>query len=188
MLNIFLFGTLIGIFSYDYLDNYMYVGIKGVEYYKEAHLGTLNKIIHTTCMPFTIYGILYCIMSLLCLNKKYINSFSHLLYFIYGGHYFKISILGTLCYYIKYYPVIYYFNYNYNYNRIILDTIKKKNIIKLPVRFYLFKKGFYIMFVGLYIQEIVGHFLGGDIASRPEGVANAILYAMYFSSTELILN
>ena len=36
-------------------------------------------------------------------------------------------------------------------------------------------------FLALGIQEGVGHYIGGDIASRPEGVLNAIVYAMYFS-------
>ena len=186
MLNIFLVGTLLGVLSYDYLDNYMIIGIKGVEYYAEAHITPLNILVHTICMPYTIYGILYCTSTILFLNKKQIYYFSHLLYFIYGGHYLKINLFGTLCYYIMYYPVVYYFNYNYNYQKVILDTIKKKNIISLPVCFYLFKNGFYIMFMGLFIQEIVGHYLDGDIASRPDGVANAILYSMYFSSTELL--
>jgi hypothetical protein len=186
MFTICLIGTLIGFLSYDYLDNYMITGIKGVEYYSEAHLTYLNIFVHTVCMPYTIYGMLYCLSSIIFLNETYAKQFSHLLYFIYGGHYYKINLVGSLCYYIMYYPVIYLFNCNYKYELIILDTLKKKKIISLPSFFYLFKKGLIISCISLTIQECIGHYIGGDIASRPDGVANAILYSMYFSSTKII--
>jgi len=34
----------------------------------------------------------------------------------------------------------------------------------------------------LVIQEVVGHKMGGDPPSRIEGIPNAILYAIYFST------
>ena len=48
--------------------------------------------------------------------------------------------------------------------------------------------GLMISGVGLGLQEVIGHWWGGDIASRPEGVPNAILYAMYFCATHFIKN
>jgi hypothetical protein len=49
------------------------------------------------------------------------------------------------------------------------------------LRWWLFKKGFITSFLALGFQEGIGHYIGGDIPSRPEGVLNAIVYAMYFS-------
>lgn len=185
MLTIFLFGTLLGVLSNDVLSKYIITGEKGIQYYAQAHLSDLNIYVHILCMPFTIYGILFCISSFFYLNEIYSKKISYLLYFIYGGHYFKINIYGAISFYIMYYPVIYYFNYYYKYDLIILDTLKKKNIIFFPSVFYLFKKGFIISFISLLTQEIIGHYMGGDIDTRPNGVLNTILYAMYFSSSKL---
>jgi hypothetical protein len=42
-------------------------------------------------------------------------------------------------------------------------------------------KGISITIASLCIQEFIGHYCSSDIASREEGVINAILYANYFA-------
>ena len=37
-----------------------------------------------------------------------------------------------------------------------------------------------IAFTSLFIQEYIGHYLGGDIPSRIEAIPNAIVYANFF--------
>ena len=164
-------GTSIGLLSYDILSNVFLIGDKGVKYYGEAHLSLLNKWIHTICMPFTVYGILYWFIGLITTNKKYTNQLTWFLYLLFGGHYLRISFMGALRYYILYYPVAKIFIKHNNQD--LYNKYTKKNLIK---------KGFIISILSLTIQEYVGHTLGGDIQSRPEGVLNAILYACYFSA------
>ena len=51
---------------------------------------------------------------------------------------------------------------------------------------YCFIYGFGISFISLSIQEIFGHYIGGDAPSRLEGIPNAILYANYYSVSHLL--
>ena len=177
---IFNIATLIGMFSYDVLSNYVLTGINGVNYYAEAHLSIWNSWIHTFCMPFTVYGMLYWIVSLFTLNNNIRKYFIWFLYFLYGGHYLRISFYGALFYYLMYYNVVIYSIKNI-YNDHLL-YIHKYNYNNLYIKLLLIIKGLKISFISLLIQEIIGHTIGNDIQSRPEGVINAILYAMYYSS------
>ena len=52
--------------------------------------------------------------------------------------------------------------------------------------YYTLINGLVISYYALFIQEIIGHYLGGDEPSRIEGVINAVLYAPYFGSKELV--
>ena len=185
MLNIFLFGTLLGVLSHDYLHNYTLTGIKGIEYYSDKHTTFLNINIHILCMPYIVYSFLYLISSLLFLNKYSSEKLSYLLYSIYGGHYIKINIINTIPYYILYYFVLYCFNYNYSNDLTMLSNLKKQNKINLPVNFYIFKKGFIYFSFFVLFQEVVGHILGNENPYNEENILNSFLYSMYFSSIKL---
>jgi hypothetical protein len=162
--------TIAGMKSYDVLKDIGFlVGEKGVEYYAEAHLSKWNAWIHTTCMPFTIYGMLFWISALLRLKRRNAKKFNWFLYLLYGGHYLRVNAKVSLVYYLMYYYVVVVANRRYRGSRLGL-----------------FKKGMGITTLFLLIQEVFGHWIGGDIASRPEGVANAIIYAIYFSAGHFV--
>jgi hypothetical protein len=175
-------GGAVGVLSYDFLKKFMIVGTAGVKYYGEAHLSPWNAWIHTLCMPFTIYGMLYWIPALFNLQANNAKKVMTILYHIYGGHYIKVNKVGALMYYIWYYNVLQQAKKNYTLDRRRLD---KKDDKTNSTRNYLLKKGLCFSGYGLIYQEVFGHMIGGDIASRPEGILNAIVYAMYFSANHM---
>lgn len=145
--------------------NDILLGIDAVNYYGEVHTSYLNSMVHTIFMPFTVYGILLWIPKVFNLNIRNAVNFQKLAYVTYMTHYiildYKIGLLTTLYYYLP----LYYANQKYliDYNKYV------------PI------KGFCISFISLTIQEIFGHWLGGDDPSRVEAIPNAILYSMYYS-------
>lgn len=175
-------GGALGVLSYDFLKNFMVVGVAGVNYYGEAHLSPWNAWIHTMCMPFTVYGMLYWIPALFNLQAKNAKKIMTILYHVYGGHYIKVDKWGALMYYLWYYNVLQQAKKNYTLD---IRRLDKQNETTLNTRKYLLKKGFCYSGYGLIFQEVVGHMIGGDIASRPEAVLNAIVYAMYFSANHM---
>lgn len=162
-------SSILGYYSYDLLKPYIHVGQTGVDYYAEAHLSPWNARIHTMGMPFTIFGILQWVPTLLGLNYNQSKMLAYNLYTLYAGHYFRIDKRVFLMYLIFYYLPLKYAINEYK----IHDPSS--------LRWWLFKKGFITSFLALGFQEGIGHYIGGDIPSRPEGVLNAIVYAMYFS-------
>ena len=190
-------GFALGSVSKDVLSKFMYVGQKGVSYYGEAHLSPWNAWIHTLVMPFSIYGMLLWIPALLRLNPKNARKLIWFLYYLWGGHYYEINKLGALMYFCMYWYTVNQATKNYwiEYNRICDDDDKKNdcdkdialvNKINTKANWYLFKKGILYSTAGLVFQEGFGHWIGGDIPSRPEAVLNAIVYAMYFSSAHML--
>lgn len=175
-----LFGFLTGIYSHNILSNYMLIGIEGVKYYKEAHLSVWNTTIHALIMPYTIYGMLIWIPGLLRLNSINSRKLNYYLYFLWGGHYFIISKIGGLIYFLNYF-------YSVKYANTYIITFYEKNKLKKNVHNLLVIKGLLISFGGLLFQEIIGHYIGKDINSRLEGIPNAIIYAMYFSSNNFLI-
>ena len=165
----YIFSTLLGYYSYDLLKPYIQVGDVGVDYYAEAHLSAWNARIHTMGMPFTIFGILQWIPTLLGLNYNQSKMLAYNLYTLYAGHYFRLDKRILLMYLLFYYVPLKY----------AINEYRKHDPSTL--RWWLFKKGFITSFIALGLQEGIGHYVGGDIPSRPEGVLNAIIYAMYFS-------
>ena len=161
------------LFGY-YFHNYqeileMYSLDKAVNYYGEIHKSPLNKIIHGLFMPLTVYGILLWLPALLNLNILDASILRVWAYYFYLGLYLKINIFYALLYSIIYYIPLKYANIDY-----------KKN-------YYTLMNGLVISFYSLFIQECVGHYLGGDDASRMEGIINAVLYAPYFGIKGLVL-
>ena len=184
-------STLLGIISHNYIRNYMITGIDGVDYYGEAHLTRWNAWMHTIGMPFTIYGMVLWIPSLLRLNPNLASRLMMAMYFFYGGHYLRINIFMTAIYFLMYYlPLVWgikYYSNTYNHNIVgnkkknddvnTLTLVKRRNktLNSLLIR------GLGISTTALLFQEIAGHYYGGDIPSRWEAIPNAILYAKYFS-------
>ena len=60
-------------------------------------------------------------------------------------------------------------------------TMNSKSILKTTLY------GLGVATLALTIQEVFGHWIGGDNLSRFEGVPNAILYAMYYSVHHLFV-
>ena len=184
-------STLLGIISHNYIRNYMLTGIDGVNYYGEAHLTRWNAWMHTIGMPFTIYGMVLWIPSLLRLNPKLASRLMMAMYFFYGGHYLRINIFMAAIYFFIYYlPLVWgikYYSNTYNHN--IVDNKKKNDDVSSSTLVKrrnktlnsLLVRGLGISTTALLFQEIAGHYYGGDIPSRWEAIPNAILYAKYFS-------
>ena len=187
-------GFALGSVSKDVLSKFMYVGQQGVSYYGEAHLSPWNAWIHTMMMPFSIYGILLWIPALLRLEPKNARKLIWFLYYLWGGHYYDMNKLGALMYFCMYWYTVnkVVVNYRLDYEK-IADGDKKKNdcdnetvLVNTKATWYLFKKGILYSSAGLLFQEGFGHWIGGDIPSRPEAVLNAIIYAMYFSVAHIL--
>jgi len=148
---------------------------KGVDYYGEVHSTFHNAMVHTIFMPFTIYGILLWLPNTLIYlsGKKYSeydvrfvgSDIQRYLYIAYMTHYLTINIgIGILLMIVYAFPLYYA-------HRMYIDSIHSNHIVY----------GLIISIISLTIQEIFGHYYGGDEPSRPEAVFNAILYAVYFS-------
>jgi hypothetical protein len=67
---------------------------------------------------------------------------------------------------------------------IVSNELYNRNIYKYGRR-YCMLVGLVIACSALFMQEIIGHYIGGDQASRLEGIPNAILYAPYYSIAHL---
>ena len=157
-------------------------GQRGINYYNEAHKSKLNKFVHLVCMPITVYGMTIWIPSLINYNSMNNNSMNNSmnsifylelgLFLFYFNHYVNIKKNVALWLIVMYLPVV-YMGYNYLY----FNRDNYENMIY----------GLKISGGSLLIQETLGHYLGGDIPSRKEGVLNAILYAIY-SSVEYSLS
>ncbi len=137
-----------------------------IDYYAEVHQSSFNSMIHTMFMPFTMYGMFMWIPGLLGLYWYEARKLRDFLLMVYLVHYARISIIGAL---------LTVGLYIYPYSRSNVDYYK------LGPRSS-FLRGISFSICALAIQEIIGHYLGGDPASRPEAVPNAILYAPYYSS------
>lgn len=148
----------------------IYNGRQGVEYYGEAHLSQWNSLIHSLFMPITCYGILLFFPNLIRLNKLKATKLMDYIYLFYFGHYFYIRpYIGLLYGFVFYFPLIKASDH-YQYS---IST---------------FAYGLSIAFLSLTIQEYIGHYMGGDIPSRLEGVLNAILYANFYAIESLVGN
>jgi hypothetical protein len=164
--------TFIGLFLSNILNaGGVLTNEAGIDYYAEAHLTNWNSWMHTIGMPFTFYGIscwvpaLFSMMRIISNQNR--NKMQLATWYVYALHYMSIDFKrGLFCIAFYLYP---------SYRAYTKTQYTKSN-------FKLFLHGFLISFVSLAFQEFVGHYLGGDIPSRPEGVFNAILYAALYST------
>jgi hypothetical protein len=171
-----LFETLLFIGSIwcGYASNYVmgavgiYHGKKGVAYYAEVHTKRQNIVVHVIGMPFTIYGMTLWIPATaeaLFDFDPYLTQYALFLYYL--GLYSYISLDDCVYYCFMYFPTI-----------LLGRTTYVGGLYDVLM-------GLGISTAALVFQEIVGHKMGGDPASRPEGVLNAIFYAKYFSASSL---
>lgn len=145
-------------------------GQKAVDYYAEVHLSTWNSFIHTLGMPFTYMGLNLLVPALFGIKEPWMLQFC--VFIIYMTHYATIDLTTTLVTTLIYYQVM-----KYSY-----DLYMKKYFSYVGY----FCIGLSITTIALLVQEIVGHYMGGDEPSRAEGVLNAILYAKFYSVQHVI--
>lgn len=138
----------------------------GVYYYAEVHLSKFNCLIHTLFMPFTMLGLYVLVPAILGLAPATSKKFKRLLMAFHFGLYCQLSVpIAILCCLFYFIPFVY----------------SDKLYLELGTRLNRLLVGFAIAFSALFVQEFFGHWLGGDGASRVEGVVNAIFYAMFFA-------
>lgn len=150
-------------------------GEEGVIYYAEVHKSKFNSYIHTIFMPFTYLGFNMAVPAILGLSVRQASRLQLAFYCMYITHYMTINIhSGVLCAIIYSMPVL------------LASNTYDLNIARY--RYMLIFMGLCISTTALFIQEIVGHYFGGDDPSRPEGVLNAILYAKYYAMAHTTQN
>ena len=142
-------------------------GVAGINYYAEVHKSFWNSVIHTIGMPFTYFGFNIAIPAIFGLNYNDSTVMRESFYIFYFAHYLTINPLIALIFLVVYYYPVIISNFPQS-----SGWYSRTGLILL---------GLSISFIALFFQEVVGHYIGGDEASRPEGVFNAILYAMFYS-------
>lgn len=146
---------------------------EGVNYYAEAHTTSWNSIIHTVFMPFTMLGMFIWIPAIFMVKNP--RELKLRVICFYAGLYLRINAFVTLVVILWYY--VSYRQSEIIYNVLILNNYSYRRIAAI---------GITISFIALFIQEILGHLLSGDMPSRLEGVPNAVLYAPYYSVCHLL--
>ena len=147
----------------------------GVDYYAEVHTSFWNSLTHTLFMPITVYGFCLFIPALFQLPPQQALSFKNNILSFYIGLYLNISIPTTALVCAWFYTP--YKLSTTMYNRLWFSRNPYRGLIL---------SGVTITTCALVIQEVLGHWIGGDDASRLEAVPNAILYAMYYSVSHLV--
>lgn len=162
-----------GIFMPYFLNynNLMLIGYEAVNYYGEVHLSFWNSLIHTIFMPVTIYGMLLWIPAVFTRRKCIANDIQLCMYLMYMSHYivslnFIVGISVAMYYLVPLNYAMHHYGFSFN-------------------RIQLFSGGICMATTALVIQEVFGHYIGGDQLSRFEAVPNAIMYAMYYSVSHL---
>ena len=159
-------SSLFGYFTHFLLNCFCCLsGQKAVNYYAEVHTTKQNIVCHIIGMPFTILGMTLWIppiFNYIGISDYWLVQWSLFMYYL--GHYVKVNLDTSVYFCFMYYPVVYIGNMMY-----IGGTF---DIIR----------GLLISIFALVFQEVIGHNLGNDPPSRPEGVLNAIFYAKYFSA------
>ena len=113
-----------------------------------------------------MYGILLLFPRLLFIFRKddFYNQFKIMVYFIYVSHYLSFNLRGGILVAIYGLPSVLLS---------ILDSDEKNYKTDMW-------RGLKYMIGALFIQELFGHWISGDPASRLEAVPNAIVYATYY--------
>ena len=141
------------------------VGKQGVAYYAEVHKSQWNRFIHSLFMPVAATGALMLVPGLTAATKPQARSLWAFVLSTYLTHYFTVNPKVALVTTMIYLNCFAYLDSNYD----------EANACKSA------KQGFCAMTGALLVQEVVGHYLGGDSPSRLEAIPNAILYAPYFA-------
>lgn len=153
----------------------VYTGEKAIEYYAEVHTSKWNSLIHSLGMPFTYYGLLRCVPSsiglLMGYNGETIRIFQLFFYPYFIFYYLTLDLYIGLILSVYYLPSQYYAMKHSEESGSLTKTIGI---------------GFFVAFVALTIQEVFGHWVGGDDPSRIEAIPNAIWHAGFYSISHLI--
>tara|TARA_B100000963_G_C22612731_1_gene665700 strand:- start:601 stop:1134 length:534 start_codon:yes stop_codon:yes gene_type:complete len=170
--NILLLGTFMGLLTQPIFNLLgIFTGEQAIQYYAEVHQSKWNSFIHTLGMPFTYYGLLLCVPTLLSNNKMTVARLQLFFYPYFISYYmtldFFTGILVALCYLpSQIYAIRYYYN----------------STNKIKTKLY----GFLVATTALTIQEVFGHWLGGDAPSRIEAIPNAIWHSGFYSIWHLL--
>jgi uncharacterized membrane protein YGL010W len=145
-------------------------GQDGVNYYAEVHQSKWNSYIHTIFMLGTMCGNFVWIPALLRLNDITAFILTTNVCIFYLGLYIAISPSIAMVTVLYYAPAFVYASIRY----LEFHSYKRR-----------FLWGLAVASISLIIQEIVGHYLGGDLPSRVEAIPNAILYAPFYSVSHM---
>lgn len=144
----------------------MSTGYEGLDYYAEVHQSFFNSLIHTVFMTVTVYGIMLWVPYLLGYIHGYL--FQYPAFFAYLVYYGSFTQLGTALSFLLFcYPIY----------------LASKHYVYTPQTW---KKGIMYMVGALIIQEVFGHWVGGDNPSRTEAIPNAIVYAPMYASFHIV--
>ena len=165
-------GVCYGILVPLILDHFGFLtGQAGVDYYAEVHTSSLNSYIHTAFMPFTIYGMFLWIPRVLNLSLYDSIHFDMCIYMAYMTHYMMINVWVGLA------ACVYYF-----------VPLVFAHAAHMRIGMHrLFGFGLATSVLALLIQEVFGHWYSNDPPSRGEAVFNAILYAVYYSVSHVLV-
>ena len=191
-------GILIGVNFHKILESCGMTSLNpGVDYYAEVHEHFWNSVFHTVFMPLTMFGAFLWVPAMFSLTPKHAKILRRFVMTIYVTHYAVIDLfentpeitISIVCWYslayfksIKVYKNWYYGGLEHlcvSDRNFIIQTYRRKTLKTI------FRRGLVIMIGALFIQEYLGHYIGGDPVSRLEAVPNAIIYACYYSVSHL---
>lgn len=187
-------GILIGLYLPRLLDRCQILyHTAGIDYYAEIHTTTLNAFSHTLGMPFTCYGILLWFPLMWQCSWQRYHEIQSCLYFAFMTYYIGIDAFVGFCTALVYMgPFVFatqtihqrFSTIQSNTTKTMVHCTREYNMQRLIVA----TQGFMIMGCALVFQELVGHWISGDKCSRIEGIPNAIIHAMYYSISHLMVN
>lgn len=169
------YGFFVGWFLHNILDLFDIPSLQtGVDFYAEVHQSFWNALIHTFFMLGTMLGMFLWVPALLNCNIEDAKKYRNFTCCVYIGHYIQIDFFTTFLVCLWYYKV-------YKYSEKLYETNYRKRKSNLLY-------GLLFASVSLFIQETLGHYIGGDPASRLTfwPIFNAVLYAPYFSIAHLL--
>ena len=172
VMSVFVSGIIMGVLTgpvFSILG--IFTGDKAIDYYAEVHQSKWNSVVHTVGMPFTYYGLLLCVAPLFGMNLENTLLLQMFFYSYFISYYLSLNpivgMLVAICYLPSQISAMYFYSHSLN---------------RIGVIIY----GGVIAFIALAVQEIFGHWLGGDKPSRIEGIPNAIWHAGYYSIWHLV--
>ena len=145
---ILMFGSLMGFLTQPIFNLLgIYTGQQAITYYGEVHQSKWNSLVHTIGMPFTYYGLLLCVPPLFGTNKMDTLLLQLFLYSYFISYYmsmnFDIGFIVAVCYLPS---------------QIYAMEFYQRSLSRPVTIIY----GFMVAGTALTIQEVFGHWLGGD--------------------------
>ena len=164
---ILIFGSLMGFLTQPIFHLCgIYTGEQAISYYGEVHQSKWNSLVHTIGMPFTYYGLLLCVPPLFCMNKRNTELLQLAIYLYFISYYISLDLYIGLAVAICYSP-----------SQVYAMEFYQRSISRPVTIIY----GFMVAATALTVQEVFGHWVGGDDPSRLEAIPNAIWHAGYYS-------